>query len=277
MNVASACSCSADAGSAGDGGGWIARAITSAGGEQNATARREDRRDAHGERAPRHGPRAEGARRRRARLRRQIHDPCDRIERRSGFVERDVAVAADAENAEIEAARRRDVALVARALPVEIGGLPVQPARPVARQIDVAVKLVAERAAKRGGMVGRDARVLVEREHCRARERQPDLAVTPGQVGVYGARRVTGRQREDRVRPRDENLADALGRARACRLRRGKDRDVHGAQILRELTPRCRSGSARRRTRTSRPGRTPPAPGRVRRPTDPRARAQTAE
>ena len=76
----------------------------------------------------------------------------------AGFVERDVAVAADAEHAEIEAARRGDVALVARALPVEIGGLPVQPARAIALQIDMAVKLVAQRAAKRGGMVGRDAR-----------------------------------------------------------------------------------------------------------------------
>ena len=153
MNVASACSCSADAGSAATAALDRARdhfGLRGAGGEQKRNARREDRRDAHGERRAPARPGAEGAAdaarvsaaRSTTRVTESNGDP--------GFVERDVAVAADAEHAEI-AARRGDVALVARALPVEIGGPPVQAARAIARQIDMAVKLLVSARRNEAG------------------------------------------------------------------------------------------------------------------------------
>jgi hypothetical protein len=56
-------------------------------------------------------------------------------ERIARLVEPDVAVGTDAEDLEVDAARRRDIRFVARALFVEIGGRAIEEMNPRGREL----------------------------------------------------------------------------------------------------------------------------------------------
>ena len=102
-----------------DGGAFFVAA-----GEEDDRLRLQDRADAHGDGVRRDVAVGEERRVRGARRFGQRDDARARVERRARLVEADVAVAAEAEEGEVESAGGGDLAFVARAFGVEIGAVP---------------------------------------------------------------------------------------------------------------------------------------------------------
>jgi hypothetical protein len=110
--------------------------------------------------------------------------PGPRRQRRARFVERQVAVRADAQDLHVDAAGRGDRGLVAAALGRQVRRVAVRPVQGVVRQVDAGGEVPADDGGVALRVVGREADVVVEEERAGRRERQPRLAVPAGELAV---------------------------------------------------------------------------------------------
>ena len=140
--------------------------------DEHDAARLQDRPHAHRERFARHlrRRRRRRARRCRAASTPQRHPMRAREQLVAGLVEADVAVGADAENLQVDAAGAGDGGLVALALRVEIARGAVEEMNPLRPQVHAVEQVLVHEGAKAARMAAVDAGEFVQVEGGRTRE-----------------------------------------------------------------------------------------------------------
>src|SRR3954470_13036040 len=171
-----------------------------------------------------------------------------RLQRAPRLVEADVAVGADAEDLQVDAAGRRDRRLVALAFGLGVGSRAVEEADPLGRQVDAREQVLLHEDAIAAWMSRGNAGELVEVERGRAREVGLPVRVQAGELVIQPDGRAAGREAEHDARA----LAD--GRGHLHRQRAGehplvlKNRDFHYSALYDGMTNPPRASARARRT-----------------------------
>ena len=198
-------------------------------GEEEAAAGIEDGADTHGEGMLRHG--VEGAENGAVvaeRLLGENFDPSAGAERTGGFVEADVAVAAETEQLDIDAAGVEDTLFVTAAFGVEIGRGAVGHVRAGWVDVDVAEKIFPHEIPV--GLVVRagETDVFVEVERGDAAEIEALVAVEPDEFLIEAERGAPGGEAEDGVGFFADDAGDDFGAEDAADFGGFADNDFHG-------------------------------------------------
>ncbi len=139
-----------------------------------------------------------------------------RGQHRPRLVETDVAVGADAEDLDVDAARVRDRLFVARALAIRIGGRAVQKVDLIGAKIHAAEQVLVHEPAVAARVRRPDAEELVEVERPCGGEIGAAVRGQRRQLVVEGDRRSAGRQSEHESRIRCQRRRDRCASARAA-------------------------------------------------------------
>ena len=204
-------------------------ALGGAGGDQHHPAGLEDRAHALGDptaRNPAHIA-AEirggvGARRRR-----QRHRARPRRQRRRRLVEPDMAVAADAEQLQVDPARVRDPPLVGLPRRGQILRRGLRRAQSARGRVHTVEQPAPHHAAERPRIVGTEAHILVEQEHLRPREADPPAAAAVDELAVDRQRGAARGHTDDTAPAAAQHTPEEPGRDQRSLLCRGNHHDLH--------------------------------------------------
>ena len=200
-------------------------------GEQQAASRVENGADAHRERVLRH--RVEGTEDGAIIaecLFGEDLDPRARTQRAGGFVETDVAVAAEAEELDVDPAGVENALFVTAALGVKIGRRAVGHVGALWVDVDVAEEIFPHEIPV--GLVVRagEADILVEVKGRHAAEIEPFVAVETDEFLIEAERGAAGGEAEDGVGFFADDAGDDLGTEDAADFGAVADENFHGGE-----------------------------------------------
>jgi hypothetical protein len=158
----------------------------------------------------------------------QRFEPRAAAQRRAGLVEGDVAVAADAENLEVDAAGVLDPLLVLPAMDLEIERPAIGHVGAFGVDIDVVEQVLLHEGPVALRMSGAQADVFVQIEGRYLREVEPFFLVQPDQLAVGAQRAAACRQPQHALRPLTDEVRYEPGRPAAGGIGIGLDDDAHG-------------------------------------------------
>src|SRR5216684_1700346 len=164
-----------------------------------------------------------------------------RVEWRAGLVEGDVAVAAEAQERQVEASAGGDVSFVTRAFGRDIGCRAVRQVRVRGIDVDEVEEVSLHEAVVTAGMGPFDADVLIEVERHHLTEAVVRAAAGSDDPLVHAHRRPPRWQAEDHSRAAEDRLEENLGGAIGENIVVGERFPVHFDWLRRETSqPRDR-------------------------------------